>query len=84
MPDDDYEPVRTDSQRIADLERRVAALEGRSIPETWTTTASQNALNCPRCGGLWISIPRRGMHHVCPDGGKPTQEDWNKRLADNG
>jgi DNA-directed RNA polymerase subunit RPC12/RpoP len=44
---------------------------------SWTVI-HVNQPTCPRCGGLWLSIPRMGIYHICPDGKVPTDEDFEK------
>lgn len=49
---------------------------GREMPP-WTVVEVK-PINCPRCGGYWLSIPRMGIYHVCPDGNGPIQDDFLK------
>lgn len=49
---------------IRDLLRLVV----ERLPAPNAVSVHVEPLKCSRCGGHWISIPRMGIHHVCPDG----------------
>ena len=62
-------------QEATDWRSRFDQLLARE-PIVTPHTGQVNTMTCPRCQQPWISIPRMGVHHVCPDGKAPTPEDF--------